>query len=818
MKRALISTILISLIINSTVALAASGDQKTSSQPRGAPTSETSKNPDDKYLQANAAYLAQMRTSQSGRILRSYVNKSELVDQAVVSVQNENLKTLVDKQVTMLLETDPVLAQVKPMLILALEDNIKESFNKGDTTMTWVTAFNTSKELREFYEVMNEVGVSFCFTDEEIINSRYYRAEGPVNAYTTSALKKYLTFVVYKALQEILSREQLKAVISHELGHIMAGHILHSVMSAAISIQIFNQLTSGNSTNFHPDDIITRTNLDNLEALVKLDRDTAMEPNLKSFWLNQFEMIEGGIAATLGFSYEAKPQMRMAYLKLVRDTVMGIEKYSNNVPRKVKTKDVLKAAMLGYETAIDQEGIPLKRKLMIRFLAGMSQILRSTDAPKQLVENNIRFANDLATAESDESIPKYERSYVAGILSANLSQVSIHYEATADNYGASTTNPLFAAATFGSFAGGEIERNVKAFGDRDNRTITPLRVQIKHIIEQVKTYIDQIARVYRSNSEDTRRGLFGSPHEDHPLRGARAVRFMKIGNRLEIVAMKNDFLKLVLVQRKIEEDGLRLVDEMTNLKKYLSTIRSNDPKGAELLNEGKEQLAMKAARFKEVSETGISLGSDIMSEIIFKTVDGKKIERKVDVLNDRIKDIVDYALAEKQRASKRMEMLEAIIAHEQDTQKIEILKAQLQGQTNEFTRSWPLLDKVADYLGKLVYQHPDNLIAKNRLEEIKLYYLPEKSVKNLALISDARARIRNDNQFRKSDLLIEIDVIASPLSAMVGEFFSDIPEAIQAKTDGEGKASSAGITGKTRVSQLKLSEKCLTILDSVRLH
>jgi len=73
-----------------------------------------------------------------------------------------------------------------------------------------------------------------------------YVAQTPlVNAMTSGHTKPYI--IVHSGLVDLLSEEEIMAVIAHELGHIKSGHVLYKTMARGISLllQLLGELTLG---------------------------------------------------------------------------------------------------------------------------------------------------------------------------------------------------------------------------------------------------------------------------------------------------------------------------------------------------------------------------------------------------------------------------------------------------------------------------------------------------------------------------------------------------------------------------------------------
>lgn len=73
-----------------------------------------------------------------------------------------------------------------------------------------------------------------------------YVAQTPlVNAMTSGHTRPYI--ILHSGLVDLLSEEEIMAVIAHELGHILCGHVLYKTMARAISLllQLLGEMTLG---------------------------------------------------------------------------------------------------------------------------------------------------------------------------------------------------------------------------------------------------------------------------------------------------------------------------------------------------------------------------------------------------------------------------------------------------------------------------------------------------------------------------------------------------------------------------------------------
>src|SRR5579883_1266367 len=99
----------------------------------------------------------------------------------------------------------------------------------------------TSTQCPKLYNLLREACAILDMPEPEL-----YIAQTPlVNAMTSGYTKPYI--IVHSGLVDLLSDEEIMAVIAHELGHIKSGHVLYKTMARGISLllQLVGELTLG---------------------------------------------------------------------------------------------------------------------------------------------------------------------------------------------------------------------------------------------------------------------------------------------------------------------------------------------------------------------------------------------------------------------------------------------------------------------------------------------------------------------------------------------------------------------------------------------
>ncbi len=84
-----------------------------------------------------------------------------------------------------------------------------------------------------------------CCAILDVPEPELYVAQGPVNAITSGNTRPFIT--IFTGLLELMSEDELRGIIGHELGHIKCGHILYNTMAESIGAlsSVLGDLTFG---------------------------------------------------------------------------------------------------------------------------------------------------------------------------------------------------------------------------------------------------------------------------------------------------------------------------------------------------------------------------------------------------------------------------------------------------------------------------------------------------------------------------------------------------------------------------------------------
>jgi Zn-dependent protease with chaperone function len=99
----------------------------------------------------------------------------------------------------------------------------------------------SSTQCPKLYAALREACAILDMPEPEL-----YVAQTPlVNAMTSGHTRPYI--ILHSGLVDLLSDEEIMAVIAHELGHIVSGHVLYKTMARAISLllQLLGEVTLG---------------------------------------------------------------------------------------------------------------------------------------------------------------------------------------------------------------------------------------------------------------------------------------------------------------------------------------------------------------------------------------------------------------------------------------------------------------------------------------------------------------------------------------------------------------------------------------------
>ncbi|MCC6276458.1 MAG: M48 family metalloprotease [Oligoflexia bacterium] len=200
---------------------------------------------------AHAQNQDQTQVHQKATQLLTELMASSELSESFKAAQMNLLRTPVDLQMHIGLSTNPMIAHVSPLFDIVAKNNVKEAINRGLLGMTEATS-SVYGDIRLLAEnVASDLG----YSKEQISNLRVYVAQGPINAYTMATTKDNTVVVVFTDLKAKLDAEQLRAVMSHEMAHVVNEHILQGIKMSAMNLLLMNVfMGSGMEDQFEASD------------------------------------------------------------------------------------------------------------------------------------------------------------------------------------------------------------------------------------------------------------------------------------------------------------------------------------------------------------------------------------------------------------------------------------------------------------------------------------------------------------------------------------------------------------------------------------
>ncbi len=151
----------------------------------------------------------------------------------VLNMRFQRMKHWLDRDLDTLYKSDPVGQSLRAAVTQLLMDETLATRIQHKSHMA--QARRNPDQYRHLLEVTEEIARKLGFSEATIRNMFLGVANGPVNAYTYSGLPDhFIDLVLFKDLISVLSEDELRGVIGHELGHIKSQHILNQTISIVI--------------------------------------------------------------------------------------------------------------------------------------------------------------------------------------------------------------------------------------------------------------------------------------------------------------------------------------------------------------------------------------------------------------------------------------------------------------------------------------------------------------------------------------------------------------------------------------------------------
>ncbi|MDZ4677077.1 MAG: M48 family metalloprotease [Oligoflexia bacterium] len=525
-------------------------------------------------LTVNASEVIQKNPNHTPTKILETLMESPQLGVVYTQAQMSLLRTDTDVIMHNALNNNPILEKVIPLLETLATDSIKDAINEGLLDMHEATDTVYS----EIRKMTVDTARSFGYSEKQIKNMRVYVAPGAINAYTMAFSKDQSVVVVFTGLNNSASPAKLKSVIGHELGHIVSEHVLQRIKMVAMNMllmKLFVDNEAGDVSQF-----------ENLRASNREKNKNAMD----IYWKRAFETLE----------LDEKPQASAQ--------VNSIQKLKRNLF--IKAFEQMSQEL----DAAAEKNPEFANSLINDYLDAVITCLERMEVPERIVDFYISLKINL-----DNPALKIDANFFTEHLLLTLAAMSREQETSSDRFGLTVPGITAkdAAAMFLDFAGAE------------------QKAELDNLIKAAQAAVNEF---YTKNPEAKRLEIIGgNARASHPNAKIRALNDIYYGRSVDIIAIKNPFLRLIVLHDEIsrQENSIRL-----GLKSMNEEFSKLDMK---LQNQISDHIKTKQSGL-QTSMTDLATTRMYLSFAIVKSINETSDIDK----NQYLRDALDFYLAQKQ--------------------------------------------------------------------------------------------------------------------------------------------------------------------------
>lgn len=150
--------------------------------------------------------------------------KNPLTQDYFTYLQQDLIPTRLDTRMRNFFRHDGVMSELYQFHVDNEDHNLDEFIDEAESQMMRVRKDMGSEHSRKLYRMVVELAQSLGFSDKALENISIFVADGSKNAFTVSASKNRIIIVFQSALLDSMPLSEVRAIVGHELGHIVLGH------------------------------------------------------------------------------------------------------------------------------------------------------------------------------------------------------------------------------------------------------------------------------------------------------------------------------------------------------------------------------------------------------------------------------------------------------------------------------------------------------------------------------------------------------------------------------------------------------------------
>lgn len=153
-----------------------------------------------------------------------HLMQNKMIRDYFTYLQQEVIPTRFDSKIRNFFRDDLVLSELYRANADSADATLDEFLDQANTEMIRIRRFMGSEQARALHRMVVELAKALGFPKEAVDNIMIYVADGAKNAFTVSASKDRIIIVFQSELLEKMPLSEIRAVVGHELGHIVLGH------------------------------------------------------------------------------------------------------------------------------------------------------------------------------------------------------------------------------------------------------------------------------------------------------------------------------------------------------------------------------------------------------------------------------------------------------------------------------------------------------------------------------------------------------------------------------------------------------------------
>jgi hypothetical protein len=605
-----------------------------------------------------------------------------LVDPAIhysfSQTQQTLLRTNIDLMVADFLESSPLIQMIRPMLVQKVQEDVEQGVRNNRMHMTPIHPESPNHIDQEIYETARAALRASGRTEKEIADAQIWLALGNVNAYTFSGRDGKLNIVIQSDLVDKLSYLSPEVIDGKNVN---IKHVKKDFLAAVFGHE-----------NGHVKSDHVPQGLENAVMMMQVFKYFAFDgskPGATSDdnWRRIVANLTPGSIVAKSRGEGAAASARGSLTDIANLAAATLDEVFAKNPEQIKS-------------------------ILNPYLDLLIKIVLKNG------EMNGGVLDTLVMLRSASAVPgSIHPEKLGDVFSQVSSLISREQETSADMFAFTAVSRLFAAGVFTTFSGSDLSMTPEL----DER-------YLKEIFWAVQNIHNQADLLYKDATPEQVHAMLSGADVDHPLGPLRIENILRYGNTMDVMAMANPILRLVVTHTGLR-DMVR-IDEANQafIKKKIAEIRPL------VANAKSPELTAKLAEYEKLLETEnleadqLKDGANIIGRVTIKMISQLGFDGE---LNDNplLADVLSYHYARKVRNLWTVDELTKALPEVTDADEKKLLEERIQFYQTRFADGDDLMKKIRSQVVK----------GKNKNKKVVLDLI-DKSIDPKLNIEEARAQ------------------------------------------------------------------------------